>query len=251
MKHLTYLCDSSDRAYIIAHTKKKKIIYFNKVAKTLYHITDKTSSLEDIFQNCPMRLEEMIDDMVKNYADSHESVTFQDLYTVNEVGEEHIVDLVIGFLSALETEIFFEFTLKTGERERSVKDSKDNASEEKPPVSNEKPPVSSFLMGQLLATARLIEEDEKAAISPECRDLTLAETFFQEMIDRPASTLAQLESHLMPRREELEKTGKIQLIREMKLIYKVKNQYTISDDYPLDEEDFFKGYTQQMKKYYD
>lgn len=118
-------------------------------------------------------------------------------------------------------------------------------------VTNEKPLVSSFLMGQLLATARLIEEDEKEVKRPEDRDLTIAETFFQEMIDRPASTLQQLESHLMPRREELEKTGKKQLIREMKLIYKVKNQYTISNDHPLDEEEFFKGYTQQMKKYYD
>lgn len=118
-------------------------------------------------------------------------------------------------------------------------------------VSNGKPPVSSFLMGQLLATARLIEEDEKAVKHPEDKDLTLAETFFQEMIDRPASTLEKLEEHLMPRREELEKTGKIQLIREMKLIYKVKKMYAISDQQPLDEEEFFKGYTQQMTKYYD
>lgn len=118
-------------------------------------------------------------------------------------------------------------------------------------LTKPKPLVSSFLMGQLLATARLIEEDEKMVKRPDDRDLTLAETFFHEMIDRPATALAELESHLLPRREELEVTGKKQLIREMKLIYKVKNQYTVSNEHPLDPEEFYKGYTQQMKKYYD
>lgn len=118
-------------------------------------------------------------------------------------------------------------------------------------IKREKPLVSSFLMGQLMATARLIEEDEKEVQKPDDNSLTVAETFFHDMIEKPASTLKLLESRLMPRREALEKTGKTQLIREMKLIYKVKNQYTISNDHPLDSEEFYKGYHQQLKKYYD
>lgn len=128
MNHFTYLCDGSERAYIIADTQKKRITYFNKVAKKIYHITETTYSLEDMFQNCPMRLEEMIAVMVKRHEDSHEASSFPDLYTLNEAGEEHIVDLVIGFLSAEKTEIFFEFTLKTDERERSLRHMIDHAS---------------------------------------------------------------------------------------------------------------------------
>lgn len=113
----------------------------------------------------------------------------------------------------------------------------------------EKAVVPSFLLGQLIATARLLEEDEKEQNDPTDNSLTVAETFFHEMIDRPEQTLKMIESKLLPRRSSLEQTGRKQLVRDMTLIYKIKNQYKMAEG-QLDEEEFFKGYNQQLQKYY-
>lgn len=118
-------------------------------------------------------------------------------------------------------------------------------------LKKEKPFVPSLLIGQLVATARLLEENEKEVRNPEDNSLTVAEIFFHDIIEKPESTLKLLESRLMPRRQEIEKVVNKQLIREMKLIYKIKDQYRVSDEQALNDEDFFKGYHQQLKKYYD
>lgn len=110
--------------------------------------------------------------------------------------------------------------------------------------------VPSFLLGQLVATAQLLEEDVKEHDAPSDNSLTIAETYFNEMIENPDSTLHLIEEKLAPLRGRLQKPDKVQLVRDMTLIYRIKKQYKMSDEH-LNEDEFFKGYYQQMKKYYD
>lgn len=128
MNQLTYLFDASTKAYAVADTEKKTLIYINNVAKTRFHITEDTYSLEDLFQHCPHSLKEMISELEDLCASEEQSLTFHDLYTVNEVGEKDFVDLSLGFLNQEKTEIFFELTLKVDERERSLRDIIDHSS---------------------------------------------------------------------------------------------------------------------------
>ncbi|MFI3254163.1 MAG: type I-C CRISPR-associated protein Cas8c/Csd1 [Eubacteriales bacterium] len=112
-----------------------------------------------------------------------------------------------------------------------------------------KPTVPSFLLGQLEATLQLLEEDVKQHENPNDNSITVAETYFNDFIENPESTLAKIEAKLAPERERLAHPDKIKLIREMKLIYKIKDQYTMTNEH-LNEDEFFKGYYQQIKKYY-
>lgn len=113
-----------------------------------------------------------------------------------------------------------------------------------------RPIVPSFLLGQLIATVQLMEEDMKSHDDPSSNSLTIAETYFNEMIENPEATLNLIESQLAPSRERIKNGEKKQLVRDMTLIYKIKKQYDMSDEH-LNEDEFFKGYYQQMKKYYD
>ncbi len=112
------------------------------------------------------------------------------------------------------------------------------------------PIVPSFLLGQLVATVQLIEEDVKEHDNPKDNSLTVAEEYFNEMIENPKNALAMIESKLAPARERLSHPENHKLVRDMKLIYKIKQQYRISSEH-LNEEEYFKGYYQQLKKYYD
>ncbi len=113
-----------------------------------------------------------------------------------------------------------------------------------------KPNVPSFLLGQLVATVQLLEEDVKEHDNPLDNSITTAETYFNDMIEDPESTLAMIEEKLAPNRERLSHPDKPKLVREMKLIYKIKAQYQMSHEH-LNEDEFFKGYYQQIKKYYE
>lgn len=113
-----------------------------------------------------------------------------------------------------------------------------------------KPVIPSFLLGQLIATVQLIEEDVKEHDNPNDNHLTIAETYFNDMIEEPEATLKKIEESLVPREERLSNPEKKGLIRDLTLIKKIKNQYSMSDEH-LNEDEFFKGYYQQMKKYYD
>lgn len=110
--------------------------------------------------------------------------------------------------------------------------------------------VPSFLLGQLIATVQLMEEDVKEHDDPADNHLTIAETYFNDMIEEPDATLRLIESQLAPNRERLKNLEKTQLVRDMTLIYKIKKQYQMNDEH-LNEDEFFKGYYQQLKRYYD
>lgn len=114
----------------------------------------------------------------------------------------------------------------------------------------ERPIVPSFLLGQLVATAQLLEEDVKEHDDPTSNALTVAETYFNDMIEEPERTLKAIEEKLAPKRERLKNPDKKQLVKDMTLIYRIKKQYQMSDEH-LNEEEFFKGYYQQLKRYYD
>lgn len=109
--------------------------------------------------------------------------------------------------------------------------------------------IPSFLLGQLLATVQLIEEDVKSHDAPSDNSLTIAETYFNDMIENPQSTLNAIESRLNKNQQRLSNPGDKKLIRDMTLIRKIKNQYQMTDEH-LNEDEFFKGYFQQLKRYY-
>lgn len=109
--------------------------------------------------------------------------------------------------------------------------------------------MPSFLLGQLLATAQLLEEEMIHHSDPMSNALTVAETYFNDMIEEPAHTLARIEELLAPSRPTLAHSDNQQLVRDMTLIYKIKKQYDIDDSH-LNEDEFFKGYYEQLKRYY-
>lgn len=113
-----------------------------------------------------------------------------------------------------------------------------------------KPIVPSFLLGQLMATVQLLEEDIKSHDAPNDNSLTVAELFFNEMIEHPEKTLAVIEQRLAPRKDRIRNAENKKLVRDMTLIYKIKKMYQLSDEH-LNEDEFFKGYYQQLKTYFD
>ncbi len=113
----------------------------------------------------------------------------------------------------------------------------------------EKKPISSFLIGQLVATAQLMEETSMHERDPNDDHVTVAEDCFNEVIEHPASALHTLEERLAPQRFRLSHIHEENLLKDMKLIYKIKDQYAINDEH-LDEEEYLKGYFQQLKRYF-
>lgn len=109
--------------------------------------------------------------------------------------------------------------------------------------------VPSFLLGQLIATIQLIEEDVIEHDNPSDNTITVAETYFNDMIEEPETTLKRIEEKLLPNGERLSHFQEKRLGNDMKLILKIKQQYRMTDEH-LDEDEFFKGYYQQLKKYY-
>lgn len=112
----------------------------------------------------------------------------------------------------------------------------------------EKKPISSLLLGQLVATAQLMEEAVKAHDNPLDNSLTVAEEYFNEVIENPATALLTMEEKLLPIKHRLENIEEKALLRNMSLILKVKEQCQITDEH-VDEEEFYRGYQQQLKKF--
>lgn len=112
-----------------------------------------------------------------------------------------------------------------------------------------KPLIAPFLLGQLVATMQLLEEDVKSHDAPHDRSLTVTETYINDLLEEPESTLRKMEKILAPKRERMRHVEKKQLLHEMILIYKIKDQYDL-DNERLDEDKFYQGYFKQMLKYY-
>lgn len=126
MENHQYLFDFSSKVYIVADTTKKRITYYNKIAKEVYGLHEKIYSLEDIFGE--ISLEEMILEAVSQAKKDGNSKLFIDLITQRADGDEQLIDLTIGFLDQDRSEIFFEFILKESNTERSLKDMIDHTS---------------------------------------------------------------------------------------------------------------------------
>lgn len=107
--------------------------------------------------------------------------------------------------------------------------------------------ISPFLLGQLVATTHLIERATNASFSEDSK--TLAEENFLAMLENPAETIARVEALLMPQKKLFDSVVDKRLINDMKLIYKIKNQYTLPSTPVEDKEAYYKGYESQLKKY--
>lgn len=112
----------------------------------------------------------------------------------------------------------------------------------------EKKPISSLLLGQLVATVQLMEEAVKEHDNPSDNSLTVAEEYFNEVIENPATALIQMEQKLEPMKPRLDNIEKKALVRNLNLILKVKEQCNVTDEH-VDEDEFYKGYQQQLKKF--
>lgn len=106
----------------------------------------------------------------------------------------------------------------------------------------------SYLLGQLIGTAQCIEEALKAKVDPMDNSLTVSEECFNEMIENPASTLRVLYKELERQSEPAHHLGRDQLIKEMELIQRLAKKYNFHDEH-LDEDAYFKGYYEQLKKH--
>lgn len=114
----------------------------------------------------------------------------------------------------------------------------------------EKKQISGYLLGQLVATAQLLEEAVKAKFNPEDNHPTVAEDYLNEMMECPASALKQLEDHLEPMRFRIEHLEQKDLLHDWELIHKMKARYKMTDEH-LDEEEFLKGYMEQLRLHFE
>lgn len=125
---LLFLFGNSPKVYIVADIQKKRIIFFNKTAKNLYNIHEKTYSLEDIFVSCEKNLHEMIMDFVTHHNNGEETLNFPNLQTTKPDGCTQMADLLIGYLTPEKSLLFLELNTKVDDRERVLKDMVDNTS---------------------------------------------------------------------------------------------------------------------------
>ncbi|MFI3253544.1 MAG: type I-C CRISPR-associated protein Cas8c/Csd1 [Eubacteriales bacterium] len=112
----------------------------------------------------------------------------------------------------------------------------------------EKKNISSLLLGQMVATLQLMEESVKHHDNPKDNSLTIAEEYFNEVIENPAHALLDMERKLEPLKDRLENIEEKALIRNIHLIMKVKDQCNVTDEH-VDEEEFYRGYQSQLKKF--
>lgn len=109
--------------------------------------------------------------------------------------------------------------------------------------------ISPFLLGQLMATAHLIEKATNESFGATENTQTLSQENFIALLENPAATIARMETVLMPQKKLFADTVDMKLINDMKLIYKIKNQYILPDTPVEDKEAYYQGYESQMKKY--
>lgn len=107
--------------------------------------------------------------------------------------------------------------------------------------------ISPYLLGQLMATALLIERASNESFDTDSK--TLAEENFLEALDNPAETIARMETVLLPQKMLFDSVVDKKLMNDMRLIYKIKNQYILPTTPVEDKEAYYKGYEAQLKKY--
>lgn len=112
------------------------------------------------------------------------------------------------------------------------------------------PKDPSYLLGQLVGTAQCLQEALKEKEHEDDNHLTWAEEYFNDMIEEPATTLKHLEDKLEPFKFKFAHLDEEKMLRDMQLIYKLKNTYNITDEH-LDEEEYFKGYQSQVKRFFE
>lgn len=97
---------------ILADIETKRICFWNQSAAKNYGIDEKTYSLEDIFQHCPMTLHEMIQKMRSEYNPEEPMTVFSNLFTMKPDGSEQFADLTISYANEEQTILCFRLYLR-------------------------------------------------------------------------------------------------------------------------------------------
>lgn len=97
---------------ILADIPTKRICYWNLPATKVYGLDENTFSLEDIFQHCPMTLEEMILKTRAEFTLDQPMAVFPNLFTTKADGSEQFADLTISYANEEETILCFRLYLK-------------------------------------------------------------------------------------------------------------------------------------------
>lgn len=118
--------------------------------------------------------------------------------------------------------------------------------------NNEKPLISGFLLGQLVATAQLLEESTKAMTNPEDNYPTVAEVLLNEVIENPRAALLQLQHKMRTMEKHFQDIENQGILRDMILINKIKGHYRIPNEQldKINERDYLAGYFKQLRKYF-
>lgn len=100
----------------------------------------------------------------------------------------------------------------------------------------------SYLLGQVVATARLLQEVIDTLEVPPTPPPT------QRGDTPPTDPLTVLQQKITPLEPYLAQVGKSALVEEMKRVYLLKDQCPFSED-PLDEGQYQAGYQEQMERF--
>lgn len=119
MEHTDYLytIEQTNNAVVLLNVDTKRLYYWNKIAKDIYHINGKHSSLEQIFREHTVPLEEMIQDLLISHSEATPVVYYDNIPTITASGEVQFVDFTIGYCTPDENVIYFEFHFRENQRE--------------------------------------------------------------------------------------------------------------------------------------
>lgn len=114
-QHLFRLQQTRD-CVILADIQKKRLIFWNQPAATIYGICETTYSLEDIFVHCSTTLSNMIMELVTSYSEETPVAHFPSLFTIRPDGEEQFADLTISYDNMEKTILCFHLCLREDTR---------------------------------------------------------------------------------------------------------------------------------------
>lgn len=107
-ENLLEFAKNYDSAYIVGNIFDDSIIFFNKFAQNIYHITEERQSVDQIFGAIPEFFRENLQESLTKKV----SVIYPDFYTRLPDGSKQLADLHIGYFNAEKTQYFLEITPK-------------------------------------------------------------------------------------------------------------------------------------------
>lgn len=115
---LVSFIESYDNAFLIGIFGEKKLIYANRVAKSLYNVSDSGTDLEEVFAGYHKSLYDMVADGLKE----RNLVIYHNVPSHKSDGTILNVDLQIGFFNQEKTEVFIEIIHKQDTQEDVLRD---------------------------------------------------------------------------------------------------------------------------------